>query len=86
MGVLIQKTVKVTPELNARIERITEQLGCKESQFMIQCFQGVFDMIDNPRAVMPRVVCLGIAAKAHKAAPLRLLSNSPPAVNRMSWW
>ncbi len=87
MGALIQKSVKVTPEMDQWIKEMTEQIRCSENHFMVESFQGTIDMIDDPaRASIPRIVWLALSAKAHNAAPPPLPAKGAGGIGRMIWW
>lgn len=87
MGALIQKSVKVTSEMNVRIGELRKQTGYSENQFIVQSLQGTFDMIDNPsQAVLPKIVWLALGARSYEMAPPPLPAYRKPPVGRMSWW
>ncbi len=87
MGALIQKSVKVTPEMDVWITETAKQISCSENRFMVESLQSTIDMINHPSgAHIPRIVWLALSAKAHSAGPPPPPRKGVEGVGRMSWW
>jgi predicted DNA-binding protein len=66
---LIPKSVKMEPEISARLKATANLIGYSENQFIVEAVKAMLDVAEDKNNAVPRVVVLIRSARSHQAAP-----------------
>ena len=86
---LIPKSVKIEPDISARLKTTANLIGYSENQFIVEAVKAMLDVAEDENNIVPRMVVLIRSARDHQRTPPcfektggRLSSRK--GVNR--WW
>jgi len=86
---LIPKSVKMEPDISARLKTTANLIGYSENQFIVEAVKAMLDVAEDENNIVPRVVVLIRSARDHQRIPPRFeaaggKSSSRKGLNR--WW
>jgi hypothetical protein len=85
---LIPKSVKMEPEISARLKRTAGLIGYSENQFIVEAVKATLDVAEDESNTVPRVVVLIRSARDHQNIAPRFGEPTGPAPSRkgVNWW
>jgi hypothetical protein len=86
---LIPKSVKMEPDISARLKMTASLIGYSENQFIVESVKAMLDVAEDETNVVPRVVVLIRSARDHQKAPPQFTSTARDSLPRKAakgWW
>jgi len=86
---LIPKSVKIEPDISARLKTTANLIGYSENQFIVEAVKAMLDVAEDDNNIVPRVVVLIRSARDHQKTPPRFepsRSQSPSRKGLNRWW
>ncbi len=85
---LIPKSVKIEPEISARLKKTASLIGYSENQFIVEAVKALLDVAEDENNAVPRFAVLIRSARNHEKVPPRFGEpvEQSSSRHRINWW